>query len=279
MQSCLKRLAMIGISLIYAVIHRLWRGIARAAGGVPPPAPPVVMTYHGVLTEDIPRFEEQMRHLCRNATTVFADEARGANDRPRVAVTVDDAFQSVFDHALPVMARHGIPATIFAPTGFLGSAAGWMLRADGAAYAPAVASADVLASADRRQVKVASHTVTHPYLSLLQPSDVRHELAASKRTLEEISGEPVRMLSLPYGSCTSSVLEEARAAGYEQVFANVPVGRGKPSLAGLVGRINVTPRDWPLEFRLKARGAYDWLALAIPAKRVALALVRRNITP
>lgn len=266
-----KRLFMIALSVVYSAGMACVRAIARRPAG---DAEPVVMTYHSVRPEDVPNFERQMRHLS-SRTTVFPDERRRRNGHQPVAVTFDDAFQTVFDNALPVMARHGIPATIFTPTGYLGCAAGWIERA-GVPNAPAVVSADGLSSANRTRVRFASHTVSHPYLASLDRGVLRHELAHSKHALERLVGEPVTMLSLPYGSFSPPVLEEARAAGYERVFANVPVTKGAGE--GLVGRINVTPADWPLEFRLKARGAYGWMALAVPAKRAVRALLRGNRT-
>jgi hypothetical protein len=42
-----------------------------------------------------------------------------------------------------------------------------------------------------------------------------------------------------------------------------------------IGRIGVTPHDWPLEYRLKVIGAYQWLPLAIAAKRWVRRVLRR----
>jgi hypothetical protein len=44
----------------------------------------------------------------------------------------------------------------------------------------------------------------------------------------------------------------------------------------VVGRIEVSPTDWPLEFRLKIRGAYQWLPLAMSAKRKVVSLLKRR---
>jgi peptidoglycan/xylan/chitin deacetylase (PgdA/CDA1 family) len=267
-----KRLFMIAVSLVYGTGLICARAFVRSRTG---DAEPVVMTYHGIRPEDVPGFERQMQHLTRRTTVVFPDDRRPANGRPPVAVTFDDAFQNVFDNALPIMARHGIPATIFTPTGYLGGVAGWIERA-GVPNAPVVVSEDAVRSANRTQVRFASHTVSHPRLASLEREVLRYELTQSKHALERLVDEPVTMLSVPYGSVSAPVLEEARGAGYERVFANVPVtsraGRG------LVGRINVTPGDWPLEFRLKARGAYGWMALAVPAKRALRALLTRDRT-
>jgi peptidoglycan/xylan/chitin deacetylase (PgdA/CDA1 family) len=275
--SQIKRLLFLGVSLAYVVVRDTWRATRRLVAAEDPPAPPVVLTYHALQGHEIARFEEQMRHLHHRATTVFADDEQRLNGRPVVAVTFDDAFQSVADHALPVLARHRIPATVFAPTGYLGTAPKWIPPAARTSGGARVMSPDALASLDARWVKVGSHTVTHPHLAELPPHIVHSELATSKTHLERIQGTPVRMLSLPYGSCSSHVLEEARTAGYNRVFANVPVlGSRRDEAFILIGRINVTPQDWPLEFELKTRGAYDWLSVAIPAKRAVARLMRQT---
>jgi peptidoglycan/xylan/chitin deacetylase (PgdA/CDA1 family) len=222
---------------------------------------------------EVGSFERQMRELKARAVPVFADDSVPSNGRPRVAVTFDDALQNAFDNAFPVMARYQIPVTVFAPTGYLGREPGWMAAGDGTSGSSGmVVSARTLAACDRSHVRVASHTVTHPYLARLEPSRVKTELASSREALEGITGGPVKMLSFPYGSFNPSVVAEARAAGYDRVFANIPVSARARGDSALVGRTYVTLQDWPLEFRLKVQGAYHWLALAIPVKRTVLRL-------
>jgi peptidoglycan/xylan/chitin deacetylase (PgdA/CDA1 family) len=273
----LKRLFSVGVSIGYVAVRDTMRAAARLVNPEQPPAPPVVLTYHALQERDVTRFEAQMRHLRRRATPVFADDERPLNGRPVVAVTFDDAFQSVYEHALPVLARQRIPATIFVPTGYMGTSPRWIPVAARNGGRGRVMSPETLAALDARWVRVGSHTVTHPHLAELPPHTIHSELAASKSYLERLQGAPVRMLSLPYGSCSSSVLEEAKTAGYNRVFANVPVIESRRDEAFvLIGRINVTPEDWPLEFELKARGAYDWLSVAIPAKRALTSLMRHT---
>jgi hypothetical protein len=67
------------------------------------------------------------------------------------------------------------------------------------------------------------------------------------------------------------VMGLASRAGYKRVFLNVPVRARANCAADVVGRIEVSPTDWPLEYHLKIRGAYQWLPIAIATKRRLLA--------
>jgi peptidoglycan/xylan/chitin deacetylase (PgdA/CDA1 family) len=209
-----------------------------------------------------------MREVRLTATPVLATDLLGRQGNRTLAVTFDDGFQNVFEHALPVLAKHRIPATCFVPSGYIGREAGWMAKSTGAPYKlEQLASAEVLAAADCRLITIGSHSVSHHPLATLPETSLNRELVDSKETLERITSRRVSILSFPYGSFSTKVLEAAGAAGYTQVFANVPMRPTVGSIPVLIGRITVSPHDWPLEFKLKVRGAYDWLVLGIPAKR------------
>ena len=67
----------------------------------------------------------------------------------------------------------------------------------------------------------------------------------------------------------------AGEAGYRRVFLSDPLWCAWEPEMIAIGRIDVTPRDWPLQYRLKVCGAYQWLPLAIAAKRRVLRLMGR----
>jgi peptidoglycan/xylan/chitin deacetylase (PgdA/CDA1 family) len=268
-----RRVLMLVISLLYEGACRS-RELIAALFGRRNPAPTVVLTYHGFARSDVARFERQMELLKRTATPVFADEAH-SNGRQSVSVTFDDAFQSVFEHALPVLTRHDIPATVFVPTGYIGREPGWIENRRADRGTDRVAAAETLTSEYPVRVRLGSHTVTHPRLDRLDSVMLRRELTESKAALETLTAGPVRMLALPFGACSQAVVAMASQVGYERVFANVPVTDGACDRARLVGRVNVTPDDWPLEFYLKLRGAYGWMALGVPAKRRILKVLRK----
>jgi peptidoglycan/xylan/chitin deacetylase (PgdA/CDA1 family) len=64
-------------------------------------------------------------------------------------------------------------------------------------------------------MEIGSHTLTHPVLTKLSRDQVLHELVASKRILENISGEPVVSLAYPEGKFNSTIGPWVAAAGYK----------------------------------------------------------------
>jgi peptidoglycan-N-acetylglucosamine deacetylase len=64
-------------------------------------------------------------------------------------------------------------------------------------------------------MEVGSHTRTHPVLTGLSRDQVLHELVASKKILEDISGVPVVSLAYPKGKFNSTIHPWVAAAGYK----------------------------------------------------------------
>jgi peptidoglycan/xylan/chitin deacetylase (PgdA/CDA1 family) len=94
----------------------------RIAASAPGGAYPLDL---GLISATAAEFEAQMRALRELATPVSLDRiadavthGRTLPDRP-VAVTFDDGFRDTFETALPVLARHEIPATVFVSTAYI----------------------------------------------------------------------------------------------------------------------------------------------------------------
>src|SRR5678815_5483991 len=69
------------------------------------------------------RFAEQVAFLAQRYDVIDLDEAqarvRGERkaSRPGIVITFDDGYRDNFDHALPVLKRHGVPATFYVVAG------------------------------------------------------------------------------------------------------------------------------------------------------------------
>jgi len=221
---------------------------------------PLVLCYHAVVAGEPQRlavrreqFEAQLTSLLRRGyrpvTAADAVERRGR----LLHVTFDDAYRSVVD-TLPLLHELGVPATVFACTGYARDGRPFdvpELREDAAADPAAFATMDwqALRAAASADVEIGSHTVTHPHLPQLSDAELDRELRDSKAELEDELGRPCRHLAYPYGDEDDRVRSAARRAGYEGAFAVDP-GRGRSDRFA-VPRHAVYRHDTSAGFRLR----------------------------
>jgi len=103
-------------------------GYARRAPAFP------ILTFHRVNDDGDPFFpavptavfEDHVAHLARHYDVLTIEEAAErlqARRAPRngLAITFDDGYRDNLTQAAPILARHGIPATIFLATGHIGT--------------------------------------------------------------------------------------------------------------------------------------------------------------
>jgi peptidoglycan/xylan/chitin deacetylase (PgdA/CDA1 family) len=249
------------------LLQRAVKATAVAADVVRRPTPGVVvLIYHrvggGTGSEvDLPadRFEAQVRWLAEqrralplaDALEVIAGRAPApttADGGPPVAITFDDGTADFADVAVPILARHGVPATLYAATAFLdegrefpggGRPLSWAALAD-------CTSTGV--------VTVGSHTHEHLLLDRLDPAAVAGELDRSiERIGEHVGVAPVdfaypkAVLGSP--AARAAVAERFRSAAVAGTRAN-PVGADLQRLA----RSPVQRGDTAAHVRRKANG-------------------------
>lgn len=255
-----RRLMKMAISLLYYAFFLVPLRLLAALAGKST-ACMTVLYYHGVPAPARAAFARQMDMLVHAARPVRVDpDAAGGDSGLLVAVSFDDAFANLVDNALPELESRGIPAAIFVPSGNLGRRAQWDIPEGSPEKAERVMTAEELKDLVGRWVTIGSHTVSHAPLADLCDSDAEVELSKSKRELEEITGCRIDLLAFPYGSYSARTVPLARRAGYRHCYTIEPHSM-RPRAAGfLVGRVKADPADRPIEFRLKIRGAYGWLA-------------------
>jgi peptidoglycan/xylan/chitin deacetylase (PgdA/CDA1 family) len=237
----------------------------------------VILTYHNISQEKRSKFEAQMRTLIKVGQPVMLGTSIGVyNLYNRIAVSFDDGYQSVFENAMPIMRQLSIPATVFVTTGCLGKKPTWVSSEHEFAN-ERVLSEEQLAELPEDIFTIGVHSVTHPKLGEVDAAVVKRELYDSKRAIEKIINRKVKLISLPYGSYCKNIIQDCIDAGYDKIFLNIPTFCFSKSEDIVVGRINITLNEWPLEFWLILYGAYRWLGLASKAKRSVYKLVKRLI--
>ena len=180
-------------------------------------------TWPDVLAVAPAAFERQLRWLIRlgyrpvDAATAVAGRGRGLH------VTFDDAYRNVVE-ALPVLERYGVPATVFACSGYAESGRALDVpelvdRIRGHEAEAATMDWQALRELAERGVEIGSHTVSHAHLTRLGDAELQRELVESRERLEDELGQPCRWLAYPFGEHDDRVQAAAARAGYEAAFA------------------------------------------------------------
>lgn len=202
-------------------------------------------------------FAQHLGWLARNRTTVDLRTAVGHLDtRGRLpagmaAITFDDGFAGVLEHAVPLMETWGISATVFVVADTLldqdhvvdwvDQPPSWPLRTLGI---------DDLRDLRARGFRIGSHSSAHRVLTDLDDADLAGDLTRSREILEDVLHEPVDLLAYPRGVHDGRVRWAARRAGYAAAFS-LPERR-EPATPYSIPRVGIYRRDTARTLRLKA---------------------------
>lgn len=273
----LKRAIVLGVSCVVFLFDCARRTVFRMAGRRLP-GTCVVLLYHAISAAERAAFARQMRVLCRLATPLGESLDQGVGSlRRTVLVTFDDGLVSFLENALPELQRSRIPAVLFVVSGALGTPPRWSHYSTEQLPQERTLTEDELRALPET-VLIGSHTVTHPMLTLLDKNEARSEIRDSRIQLERLVRKPVKFLSFPYGAFSEELATCCRDEGYERVFSTLPLLASTSPDQFITGRVNVSPADSELEFRLKLCGCYRWLPWAFRIKRT-LQSQRHKTTP
>lgn len=207
------------------------------------------------LTVATEKFARQIEWLARTGyrSLLPRDLIRlGKNGQPiphkSVILTFDDAYETLHENALPVLARYGFRAAIFVVTDEIGGTNRW--------DQPRVSALPLM---NARQIRhwhaqgfeFGAHSCSHSTLPTLTNSELHRELAESRRTLEGILDGPVLSFAYPYGGVDERVLEAARQY-FQIAFTTVEGELGTECDLLLLPRSPVVPGEFILEFLSRA---------------------------
>lgn len=123
-----------------------------------------------------------------------------------VAITIDDAYLSVFTEAWPRLEAKGFPFTVFVATDPVDNGH------------PNYMSWDQLRRLQASGVGIGSQTKTHPHMHQISRVEIDTELFSSnQRFLQELGLRPT-LFAYPYGEYNLAVIEHVKAAGFTAAF-------------------------------------------------------------
>jgi peptidoglycan/xylan/chitin deacetylase (PgdA/CDA1 family) len=146
-----------------------------------------------------------------------------------VVITVDDGWLCAYTTIQPMLAKRGLPFTLFLYPSIVGHGS------------HAVTWEQARALSRQKNVEIGSHTFTHSFLTRKNnpaaaagnyEAFLKKELASSREKLSEVSGHDVRLLSYPYGDHDDEVVNATAAAGYcgAVTTARAPITTATPPL-------------------------------------------------
>ena len=247
-----------------ARLARTVKNLAATVDRVRGPRPGVVvLIYHRVgggsgLEVDLPveLFAAQMELLAGEGRVVTLDAALAALDVPSaspgrdpVVITFDDGTADFAEHAMPVLERHGVPATLYVATSFVEDQQPF--PADGTPLTWA-ALGDAVSTG---LLTVGSHTHTHALLDRAAPDVVDDELSRSVELIGERLGVSAEHFAYPKANAGSPAAERAvrarfRSAALAGTRPN-PYGRTDPYR---LARSPIQVADGMEWFRRKSEG-------------------------
>lgn len=121
----------------------------------------------------------------------------GAFPERAFVITFDDGYRSVYEEAFPILQLCGFSATVFLTVG--DSASG-----DSSQRLPSTCRRQMLSWGEIREMQrwgfsFGAHTLTHPDLTRLRPTDQEKEILGSKAVIENRLGVPVASFAYPFG--------------------------------------------------------------------------------
>ncbi|MDF1748882.1 MAG: polysaccharide deacetylase family protein [Alphaproteobacteria bacterium] len=124
-----------------------------------------------------------------------------------IALTIDDAYASVYNNAWPILKREGLPFTLFVATEPVDKGSPDFMTWD--------QIAELQASG---LVEIGSQAVTHPHMPLKSATRNSEELTLSADRLQEKTGTRPSMFAYPYGEASHEVMTLAQEGGYSAAF-------------------------------------------------------------
>ena len=182
-----------------------------------------VLTYHSidrtgsVLSVSPEDFRSHIEAIARSGRPVVAPSrvASPLSAAPAVAdgsfaLTFDDGYASVAEHAAPILEAHGFPYALFLVTDRVGLDNAWPSQPSWVPRAPLM-DWDAAAALALKGAEIGAHTRDHADLTLMPEPEAREELESSAAEIRRRLGTGARIFAYPGGRSNAAVRAAAAA--------------------------------------------------------------------
>jgi peptidoglycan/xylan/chitin deacetylase (PgdA/CDA1 family) len=134
-----------------------------------------------------------------------------------VVFSADDGYHSVFENVYPLLRQYGMTMTLAVIGGCVAEGQPSYRTQD-----RFMNRAEIRELIDSCRIEIASHTMSHAWLSRLDSVRAWHEVAYSRTFLESLFGTEVITFVYPYGDMNARARRMVRRAGYRLARAVRP---------------------------------------------------------
>jgi len=229
-----------------------------------------ILMYHHIQTESLVlsrltvslrSFKRQISWLSQKGYETISLERlgsfiQGQDTLPKkpVIITFDDGYQSVWDHAKPVLDQSGFTATVFLVAQAIGKQNIWDLQK----------SIPILPCMDKATCQrllddgweVGSHGLNHYALPELASKALNEELTGSKNALEQLFNCQVTAFCYPHGAWNKRIQEHVKRAGYQVACATSAKSASVTDDPWALRRVKVKGSDKLGDFKRKVSNWY-----------------------
>jgi peptidoglycan/xylan/chitin deacetylase (PgdA/CDA1 family) len=161
----------------------------------------------------IEQFEAHLDFISKGNYTVLplskiVDHLQQGLDLPdkTVAITIDDAYQSVFTEARPRLKARNFPYTVFVATQPVDR------------NQPGYMSWDQIRILQDEGVQIGSQTRTHPHMHEISITEAEEELKISNEQFIKEIGQRPELFAYPFGEYNLNVISLVKQAGFTAAF-------------------------------------------------------------
>jgi len=180
----------------------------------------VVLMYHRFGEDDYPSTNVRLEQIDAHIKTlregnftvlplpdiIAAFESGEALPDRTIAITIDDAFRSIYDVAWPKFRDAGFPFTVFVATDPVDRGHSNYM------------SWDQIRELHEAGVTIGNHTVTHPHMPDGDMADARREIVRAQERLTEELGTAPELFAYPYGEASREIVDLAVDLGFKAAF-------------------------------------------------------------
>lgn len=181
----------------------------------------VILLYHRFGEDDVPstnvrldQFDAQLdwltsagAHFASLDAVLRAFETGQALPDFTVAITADDAYRSIAEHAWPRLKARGIPLSLFVATESVTIGQGRYLDWAG------------VRALARDGVTIGHHSAAHAHMALMDPAAARADVEAASRAFKQALGKAPDLFAYPFGEFATALASQMREMGFRAAFA------------------------------------------------------------